>query len=125
MPFNVDAFREAHRPWILTVGGRAFAARHVSAPQVQRYQDRIKEAGDDLARFESAVRWLLRRAFPWRPSYLLRGDPARIVLRLEPAARSAALADVYEALRGTATPPTQGEPSTSGTPSPTPTSTRE
>lgn len=123
MAFNVDDFRAAHRPWIFTVGGRSFVARHVSAPQIFRYQDRMKEAGIRTARIEAAIRWLLRLAFPWRPSYLLRGDPARIILRLEPAARTAALADFFAALRGDETP-AQGEPQTDGTRSPTPTLTR-
>lgn len=126
MPFDVDAFRAAHRPWMLTIDGRAFTARHVSAPQVLEYQDRLRTAGDNATAVERALRWLLRRAFPWRPSYLVRGDPARLLLHLEPAARAAAFADFFEALRGGPTPTTQTgtRPATRGTTLPMPISTR-
>jgi hypothetical protein len=127
MAFNVTEFRAAHRSWSFTIGAgraaRTFTARHVSAVHVMRYQDRLAEAQGDRRRQEYALRWLLRLAFPWRPSYLTRGDPARLLFALEPAARQAALADFFEALRGgptTETPPGRATPgTTSSTPTPT------
>lgn len=123
MAYDVDAFRAAHRPWSFTVGGRTYQARHVSAPQVFRYQDLIAAAGEDRRRHDAALRWLLRRAFPWRFSYLLYGDPVRIISALETAARQEALSDFFVALRGGPIPNQNGR-ATRGTISPTPISTR-
>jgi len=128
MAFDVETFRAAHRPWLFQVGRHAFEARHVSAPQVFRYQDMIHEAGSDRRKLDRALRWLLRHAFPWRFSYLLRGDPVEILLLLEPAARHAALADFFASLHGgpqTIPTPSQSRTKngTSGTRSLTPTLT--
>ena len=101
MAFDLRAFREAHRPWAFTTAdGRTFEALHVSAPVVQRYEDRVSAAKGDQRQMLAAIRWLLRHAFPWRFSYLLRGDPVKLVLALEPAARNEALADFFACLRG-------------------------
>jgi hypothetical protein len=113
--FNLDAFRAAHRPWSFQVGGFTFEARHVSARQVLRYEDRVRAAGKDERKLLSAVTWLLRRAFPFRPSYFWRGDPVGAILRLEPAARRAALADFFSRLRGETRETPRQE--TDGTPS--------
>ncbi len=117
MAFDVDAFRAAHRPWSLTIQGRTFGARHVSAMQVQEYERRFSTAATESARL-TAVTWLLRRAFPWRVSYLVRGDPVTLVLGLEPAARAEALMDFFACLR-TGTSPRNPQRPTSGTSSPT------
>jgi hypothetical protein len=100
MAFNLDAFREAHRPWSLTVGARTWTARHVSAREVQAYEHKLAAATDQESKAVAAVRWILRRAFPWRFSYLFRGDPVRICLALEPAARREALTDFFACLLG-------------------------
>lgn len=100
MGFNVDAFREAHRPWSFTVGGKTFGARHVSAPDCQRFDRMRVAAGIDAKKHMRAIWWILRRAFPWRPSYMLRGDPVKIILALEPAARGEAMADFFGSLQG-------------------------
>jgi hypothetical protein len=101
MAFDVDAFRAAHRPWSFTVGGRTFLARHVSAPQCQRFERERAAAGADQRKHRTAFWRILRAAFPWRPSYLTRGDPVRIILdELEPPARAETLTDFFECLRG-------------------------
>jgi hypothetical protein len=108
MAFDVEEFRVAHRPWQFTVGARTYGARHISAPQMFQYQEDIVAAAGNRRRQERLLRRLLRRAFPWRPSYLLRGDPVRTVLQLEPAARQAALHDFFAALRGGPAMTTEG-----------------
>ena len=124
MAFDVDVFREAHRPWSFSIGGRAFSARHVSALQVLRYEEQTRDAIQTMAKdaprgarlHVMAVRHLLRLAFPWRPSYLVRGDPVKIIIALEPAARSEALKDFFACLQGTtATPLKKGKPPIPGT----------
>lgn len=122
MAFNADAFREAHRPWAFTLQGRTYSARHVSAPQVQAYERRAAAAKTE-AQHRRALRILLRRAFPWRVSYLLRGDPVDLVIRLEPAARREALTDFFACLAGKSPDPrqkTDGTNSPDSTPIPAP-----
>jgi hypothetical protein len=123
MAFDLDAFRAAHEPWTFMARGRTYVARHVSAPQVMRYEQAIRRADSERARYAALWR-LLRYAFPWRLSYLVYGDPVRVVMSLEPRARIAALTDFFACLRGpsptTPTPPAQ----TNGTGSPEPTPTR-
>lgn len=103
MAFNADDFLAAHRPWSFTIGGRTFGARHVSAPSVQRFEQLRAAAKDNVRRQQFALWWLLRRAFPWRLSYLIRGDPVKIMLRLPPAAQAEALRDFFACLRGETT----------------------
>lgn len=108
MAFDVDAFREAHRPWAFTYRGRAFPARHVSALLVLEYEDRVRRAaavgktnaGRGARLHLAALHILLRHAYPWRPTYLIRGDPVKIILGLEPAARAEALKDFFACLQG-------------------------
>jgi hypothetical protein len=127
MPFDVNAFREAHRPWSLTVGARTFGARHVSAMAVQEFErryEKAKVARDVHRATQRAWWWVLRRAFPWRPTYAMRGDPVKIILReLEPPARAEALRDFFVCLRGEKSehPPKTVSRSMSGTRSPQPT----
>jgi hypothetical protein len=104
--FDVDAYRAAHRPWEFRHQGRTFIARHVSAPDCQRFDGWMATATRERQR-QTAIRWILRRAFPWRPSYLLRGDPVRILLALEPAERMTALRDFFGRLRGESPVPPQ------------------
>ncbi len=102
MAYNADQFREANRPWEFHFRGRTFLARHVSTPQCQRYDELIASAGPDVRAQVRAIRWVLRIAFPWRFSYLLRGDPVHLILHdLEPANRAQALKDFFACLRGT------------------------
>lgn len=109
MAFDTRTFREAHRPWSFTAAdGRTFTGRPVSTPQCQRYDQLCVEAGLDEKKRRHALWWILRRAFPWRFSYLIRGDPVRIILdQLEPAARRAALDDFFACLRGESPIPSQ------------------
>lgn len=127
MAFNVDEFRAANRPWAFVFGSRTFTAKHVSAPQVLRYQDMLKAAGADHRKIERALWWILRIAFPWRPSYWLRGDPVTIIIGLDPAARVSVLNDFFWVLSGAKTVPTpiqRSKNGTHGTTSSTPTLTR-
>lgn len=110
MAFDLDAFREAHRPWRLTAGGRTWIARHVSARQFERYQQRVRDAQGDQRRILLAVRIILRQAFPWRFSYWIHGDPVTVLFGLEPRALNAALADFFRHLRPDAPTTSQEQP---------------
>lgn len=114
MVFNVDAFRDAHRPWSFTAGGRTHEARPISAPAVIAFHTAFNAASDEAGRLR-ALRKLLRLAFPWRLSFRWRGDPVDEVLNLEPAARRAALNDFFASLEGRSGP--SAPPTTLGTPS--------
>jgi len=120
MTFSVDAFRAAHRPWSFAAGGVTWTARHVSTPQILAFNREYEAATTEVARAKSVAR-LLRIAFPWRLSYLRRGDPVKVLVALEPAARIEALNDFFECLAGK-TPPPQ-EHLTTGTLSSRPNST--
>jgi hypothetical protein len=92
--FDLDAYREAHQPFSFAAGGRRYYARHVSAGQMSAYF-RAAETGD-IAVIEKALRALLRTAFPWRPSFIWRGDPVDLILRrLPPDERRAVMTDFF------------------------------
>lgn len=113
MAFDLKSFREAHRPWTFAIGEgrrrRVFSSRHVSGPCVLRYLDMWTEAKGNGRSLKRALYYLLRMAFPWRPSYMLRGDPVKIILNLEQQARAAALQDFFVSLglEVTTTPPSK------------------
>jgi len=112
--FNADDFRAAHRPWEFVVDGRRFVAQPVSTPAVLAFHAAVRGRSP-----ERALRALLRRAFPWRPSYWWFGDPVQLLLRLEPAAQREALADFFGHLEGKPTSPLPTKiPQTPGTSSP-------
>lgn len=100
MAFDLDAFRAAHRPWSFSIDGRTFGARHVSAPRIVQYMGKVAAAAGKERGLRRALRWVLRLAFPWRFSYLVRGDPVDLIFGLEIAARNAALADFFACLEG-------------------------
>lgn len=80
--FDLDAFREAHRPFVLRAGGREFPARWVSGEQVLAMVAAAQEGGP-LA--ERALYRFLRLLWPWRWSYLRPGrDPVRLFARCTP-----------------------------------------
>jgi len=110
MSFNLDAYREANAGWALTVGGRRYAARPVSAEQVLVYQGEIEGASPKMA--QRALRRLLRCAFPWRPSFVWRGDPVNVIMAARPHEQRAMVQDFFESLAGTSAPlpasPTNG-----------------
>lgn len=112
--FDLDAYREAHRPWTFRAGGFAFEARILSAEHVRRFNAEL--AGADAAGQRAALARLLRAAFPWRFSYRWRGDPVTRILALEPAALDATLSSFFEWVRQThgarvTSPATDGTPS--------------
>lgn len=106
MAFDLASYRAAQQPWVTTLDGHQFVARHVSAAHVQRHYRAA--ATKDPAVMARSLRWLLRKAFPWRPSYIWRGDPVRLLLeRLSPRDRLEALTDFFGSLapgRGMPTP---------------------
>lgn len=128
MPFDLKAFREAHRPWSFTDGRRTFTARHVSANDCLTFDAMRGEAVAVLRQtlLDASIpelrkqriiarhhrtevrhwRWLLRRAFPWRADYWLRGDPVTIILALDAASRGEVLVDFFGCLRKTTLPQT-------------------
>ena len=118
--FDVDAFRDAHRPFGFSAGGRSFESQHVSAPAVAAFFAAFQIARTEADRARALTK-ILRLAFPMRLSYRWRGDPVRILLALEPAARNEALLSFFEHLEGknpsTSLPTIPGEPSS--TPKPT------
>ena len=119
MDFDLAAWHEAHRPWrFFRQDGRAWEARHVSARQVAAYERQRAIATTDGEHLR-ALRWILRRAFPWRFSYLLRGDPVRELLALPVDARREALEGFFAFLWGAAPRSSQMSPRMNGTPSQT------
>lgn len=124
MAWDLNTWREAHRPWRFTAGGVTWTARHVSAPQCRAYEERLADAKGNHRHTLAAIRWMLRRAFPWRFSYLIRGDPVRVIMGLEPPAQNAALSDFFACLRGVEPPPPPMSQRMNGTPSRVSTLTR-
>ncbi|MEA3245259.1 MAG: hypothetical protein U9Q74_03785 [Gemmatimonadota bacterium] len=120
MAFDLDAFRDAHRPWRYTAGGRTHIARPVSTPAVLAFHAEFNAAADEAGRLR-ALRRVLRLAFPRRISYRWRGDPVAHILGLEPAARKAAITDFFASLEGKSGP--SAPPTTPGTPSSAPSRT--
>jgi hypothetical protein len=119
--FDLEAYRAARRPWSFkTDDGRLFVAKHVSAMDALRFQE-MGEAATRARQQVIALRFILRRAFPWRPSYMLRGDPVEIILNFEPLARSEAMADFFEYLWGENASRTSQKSRTHGKHSSTPT----
>lgn len=100
MSFNADQYREAVRPWVFTVGGRSWEARPVSAEAVLAFHAVIRDRPGDARACERALLTLLRMAFPWRPSFWWRGDPALLLAGLSPAERGEALQDFFGYLEG-------------------------
>lgn len=100
MAFDVDALRAARRPWEFHFRGRTFIARHVSAPDCERFET-MRTMAKRPKQHEIAWYWILRRAFPWGPRYWIMGDPVKIILKvLEPHERVAALSDFFARLQG-------------------------
>ncbi len=94
---NLDALREAHRPWSFTTGRRTYVARPVSVEQVIAYEGEC--IGASVAVRMRALRRLLRQAFPWRPSFLWRGDPVAIVMGASPPVHHQLVRDFFGSLR--------------------------
>lgn len=109
--FDLDAFREAHRPFALTAGGRTYPARWVSGEQVAAMVAGAQEGGRAA---ERAMYRFLRLLWPWRWSYLLPGrDPVRLFARCTPLEQQEWLKSFFDhlaamraALGGTETPST-------------------
>ena len=116
MGFNADAFLAAHEPWALTLGGRQYVARPVSAPVMLKMQAAIVQAPTAEEQFLLFLS-LLRLAFPRRWSYRWSGDPVAKVALLPPAALKELQEDFFGYLAGVTRP--RAAPATSGTPSPT------
>lgn len=107
MGFDADAWRAEHEPWTFTTRGRTYVASPVSVPVLQRFFTMTQ--GADFATQEREIERVLRVAFPWRPSFQWRGDPVKLILAMEPAARRSALADFFGRIQGTpAVPATSG-----------------
>jgi hypothetical protein len=105
--FDLDALREAHRPWAFTTGRRTYVARPVSIEQVIAYEGEC--IGASVAVRLRALRRLLRLAFPWRPSFLWRGDPVAIIMGASPPVHHQLVRDFFASLRSPAestAPPT-------------------
>lgn len=109
--FDADAYRAAREPFVLVAGGRYHTARPVSAELV--IATRPDLASNDPATQRRALVRLLRAAYPWRPTMLWRGDPVRVLMRLDLATRQEALRRFFRYLGGGGSSPA---PETSGTP---------
>ena len=116
MSFNADEFAKAHAPWTLTLRGETFTAVDPSADEVIRFRAEMVAAGDDLPAQRGVLRRFIRRRFPWKASYLWRGDPVGRFLGLPLAAQEAALMTLFRLLemRRPAHLPSQGHGNTSG-----------
>lgn len=105
---DLHALREAHRPWEFTAGRRTYVARPVSIEQVIAYEEEC--IGASPAALMRARRKLLRVAFPWRPSFVWRGDPVALIMGAAPREHHALVTDFFASLRlpvePTAPPPT-------------------
>ena len=114
MSVDVDQWRRAHPAWSVTLDGFEFRARPVSARAVASVAELFtKSSADQLGAMEQ----LLRLAFPWRFSYVWRGNPVAKIMALEPSAYREVVTDFFGHLGlKSAT-----SPSTGGTNSPTPT----
>lgn len=93
--FDADAWLAAHEPWTLKLAGRVHVARPVSILAIQRFQAGIVSAGDNVDRQRKAIRTVLRVAYPFRVRYWVGGDPVKMVMGLDEAARQAVLADFF------------------------------
>ena len=103
MGFDADAWRAEHVPWTFTTRGRTYESAPVSVAALQRFFTNTQ--GADFATQERELRTVLRVAFPWRPSFQWRGDPVRLLMALEPAARRSALADFFGRMQDSPTVP--------------------
>lgn len=119
--FRASDYEAAQTPWQVELGGRVFTARLVSQEQLLGYNARVERAALAPGRLTTdpelqqaiearmlagAFRWLLRQAFPWGPTMLVRGDPVRRFFALPPAAFRAAREDFFASLaRAHATAP--------------------
>lgn len=115
MSFSFSSWQAARRPWELEIDGRRWVARPVSAERVLRYQ--VALMGASVEAGWQATLALLRDAFPWRPSYVWRGDPVKHfarIIREAPEAATSALQDFFPLLGGA--PPSA--PRTNGISSP-------
>lgn len=105
--FDADAYRAAREPFIVKVKGRQHVARPVSAELVIAVQPDL--ASKDVTRATSALKRLLRAAFPWRLSMWWKGDPVYQVLYLDTATRNALVTSFFRYLGGAyLTPPATG-----------------
>lgn len=100
MTFDVDKYRAAHPPWSFTIGGKTFDAQYVSAVDCTRFERKLAAGQGDSPRQLRACWWILRRAFPWRVDYWVRGDPVRIIFALRPKGRAEALVNFYACAYG-------------------------
>lgn len=104
--YDADAWRDAHQPWTLRIGGRTYTAHLVSAEQVRTYLEHIEDA--DPLRQRLALARLFRAAFPFRLRYLIQGDPVRRLLALPEGAQAEALQAFFAHRVGLAVTPARG-----------------
>lgn len=97
MSFNLDAYRETHRPWTFTANGRTWVARPVSVEQVLTAQ--AQSVGASEVQAGRVLRGLLRLAFPRTISMRWRGDPVDLILQTTPREREAILQDFFTSLQ--------------------------
>lgn len=63
-------------PWWIRTRGATYLAQPISAADMRAFS-RACQHGDG-SQLHRALRELLRKAFPWRPSFLWRGDPVDV-----------------------------------------------
>jgi hypothetical protein len=108
MAIGGETYRALYlRPWAVAFYNRRCATGLAEAQWcARRFTERRELAeGRIRAAHRSALRFLLRQAFPWRFSYRLRGDPVRLALRASDSEKGfaliALLAHVRDARRPT------------------------
>jgi len=110
--FSAKAWHAAHAPWTYTTSrGRTCATRPISTPRLIAYFGAIE--GASIARQNAETRELLREAFPWRVSFLWRGDPVDEILESPPGLRKEILRSFFASLGMTREAPRSQTPSRS------------
>lgn len=100
---DLDALRAAHEPWTFQTGGRTYVARPVSIEQVIAHEAEC--VGASPAAVMRARRKLLRIAFPWRASFLWRGDPVRVICEASPTVHRAVMDSFFASLQSSSPRP--------------------
>jgi hypothetical protein len=93
MAVDLDAWRREHPAWSVTLDGYTYRGRPVSARAVA-----AMPLGKGPVAEIDAMERLFRLAFPWRFSYLWRGDPVKRIMGLDPPAYKAVVQDFFECL---------------------------
>lgn len=94
---DLDALNASAAPYRFRSRGREYVARPVSVEAVVQYEAAVRGASN--LEVMAARKRLLRLAFPWRVSFLWRGDPVRLISQAPPAVYREVWADFFASLQ--------------------------